>query len=155
MPADSLQMQVERNDSGQFVKGQSGNPAGRERGSRNRATLIAEEYLDRHSGALFNKAVQMALEGDAAAMRLCISRILAPRRDRPSGFALPPIRSAADLAPAMAAIAEAVADGAISADEACAMSQFVEIFMRSLEVGDFAARLQRLEAANGIAGAVS
>ena len=111
MPADSQQMQVERNEIGQFVKGQSGNPAGRMPGTRNHATVLAEQLFDGASGALANKAVQMALEGDAAALRLCIGRIIAPRRHRPTGFALPPLRNAADAAPAMAAIAAAVAEG--------------------------------------------
>ena len=42
MPADSQQMQVERNEDGQFIKGQSGNSVGREKGSRNRATMLVE-----------------------------------------------------------------------------------------------------------------
>src|ERR1700676_3659277 len=65
------------------------------------------QLFDGACGALANKAVAMALDGDAVALRLCIGRIIAPRRHRPTSFALPPLRSAADLAPAMAAIAEA------------------------------------------------
>jgi Family of unknown function (DUF5681) len=151
MPADSQQMQVERNADGQFAKGQSGNPAGRTPGSRNRATVMAEQLFDGACGALANKAVAMALEGDAAALRLCISRILAPRRHRPNSFALPPLRTAADLAPAMAAIAEAVAEGALSTGEACELSQVVDTFMRAIAAGEVETRLQRLESVNGIA----
>ena len=92
----------------------------------------------------------MALDGDAVALRLCIGRIIAPRRHRPTSFALPPLRSAADLAPAMAAIAEAVADGTISTSEAWELSQIVDTFIRTIEAGEFALRLQRLEAVNGI-----
>jgi Family of unknown function (DUF5681) len=81
MPADSLQMQVKRNDDGQFIKGESGNPAGREKGSRNRATMLAEQFLDNQSLGLVQKSLQLALDGDAAALRLCMSRIIA-RADR-------------------------------------------------------------------------
>jgi hypothetical protein len=150
MPADSLQMQVERAGDGRFVKGQSGNPAGREAGTRNRATMLAEQLFDGATSALANKAVAMALDGDAAALKLCIGRIIAPRRHRPTGFALPPLRCAADLAPALAAIAAAAADGAISTGEAWELSQVVDTFIRAIEAGEFETRLQLLEAVNGV-----
>jgi len=41
-----LQIQVERTAQGHFVKGQSGNPAGKPPGCRNQATRIAEALLD-------------------------------------------------------------------------------------------------------------
>lgn len=150
MPADSQQMQVERNEGGQFFKGQSGNPVGREPGTRNRATVLAEQLFDGASGALANKAVQMALEGDAAALRLCVGRIIAPRRHRPTSFTLPALNTAADCAPAIAAIAAAASDGALSSAEAAEFSQVVDAFLRALEAGEIEARLQRLESVNGI-----
>jgi hypothetical protein len=151
MAADSLQKQRKPRGAGlPFEKGKSGNPAGRVAGTRNRATMLAEQLFDGACGALANKAVAMALDGDAVALRLCIGRIIAPRRHRPTSFALPPLRSAADLAPAMAAIAEAVAEGTISTSEAWELSQVVDTFIRAIDAGEFAARLQRLEAVNGI-----
>jgi hypothetical protein len=151
MPDDSQQMQAERDESGRFAKGHSGNPAGRTPGTRNRATVMAEQMFDGACGALANKAVQMALDGNAVALRLCLSRIIAPRRHRPNSFALPPLKSAADLAPAMAAIAEAVAEGALSTSEAAELTQIVDTFMRALEAGDVETRLCQLETVNNIA----
>src|ERR1700687_3174573 len=87
-----------------FQKGQSGNPAGRPRGSRNRKTLAARELLEGEAGALTRKAIEMALSGDAGAMRACLDRIIAPRRDPEVRFDLPPIRDAGDIAGAMAAV---------------------------------------------------
>src|SRR5262245_51008486 len=84
-----------------FVKGQSGNPAGRRRGSRNRATLAAEILLEGQSETLTQKAVERALEGSDLALKLCLDRILAPRRERTVRFSLPPIESPADLAAAL------------------------------------------------------
>jgi hypothetical protein len=52
------------------------------------------------------KAIDRALEGDSVALRLCLERIVPPRRDRPISFRLPPIQAAADAAKAMAAILE-------------------------------------------------
>ena len=152
MPADSQQKQTAaRDESGRFAKGRSGNPAGRSAGTRNRATMLAEQLLDNACGALANKAVEMALAGDAAALRLCIGRIIAPRRHRPNGFALPPLASAADLAGAMTAIAEAVAEGTLSTGEAWELSQVVDTFIRVWEAGEFEARLRRLENVGGLA----
>jgi len=83
-------------------------------------------------------------------LRLCIGCIIGPRRHRPTGFTLPPLRGAADLAPAMAAIAEAVAEGVLSTGEAWELSQFVDTFIRAIEAGEFDSRLQRLEAVGGV-----
>ncbi len=98
MPADSQQKQVKRSAEGQFVKGSSGNPAGRALGTRNRATMLAEQLFDGATAALANNAVELALKGDAVALKLCIGRIIAPPRHRPSGFAFPPLRSPARCA---------------------------------------------------------
>jgi hypothetical protein len=47
-----------------FEKGRSGNPDGRRRGSRNKATLAAAALLAGESEVLTRKAVEMALGGD-------------------------------------------------------------------------------------------
>ncbi|HMD66380.1 MAG TPA: DUF5681 domain-containing protein [Stellaceae bacterium] len=49
-----------------FQKGQSGNPAGRARGSINPATRAAELLLDGEATALTRKAVELALAGVSA-----------------------------------------------------------------------------------------
>jgi hypothetical protein len=47
-----------------FVRGHSGNPAGRPAGARNRKTLAASLLLDGEAEALTRKAVELALAGD-------------------------------------------------------------------------------------------
>lgn len=51
MPADSQQIQEKRDVDGRFVKGQSGNPAGRVAGTGNRATVLAEQLFDGYCSA--------------------------------------------------------------------------------------------------------
>jgi hypothetical protein len=147
-PDNLLQKQVERTPEGRFVKGQSGNPAGRAAGCRNRATRIAESLLDDDVEALTRKAVALALDGDASAMRLCFDRIIAPRRARPVQLDLPPIVEAADITAAMAAITAAVAEGAITPAEGAEVGMIVETYLRALEASDFDRRLRALEAAH-------
>src|SRR5215468_6316787 len=77
-----------------YEKGRSGNPAGRQSGSRNKATLAAAALLAGESEALTRKAVEMALDGDPTAMRLCMERVLPPCRERTIKFSLPPIEAA-------------------------------------------------------------
>src|SRR5262249_26266517 len=64
--------------------------------------------------ALTRKAIELALAGDPAALRLCLERIVGPYRERAVEFAMPPIRNAADLAGAMAAVADAASQGAVT-----------------------------------------
>lgn len=61
-----------RKQDGQFKSGISGNPAGRPKGARNKATLAAQALLDGQTGAITQKAVDLALYGDSAALRLLI-----------------------------------------------------------------------------------
>ena len=134
---------------GRFQKGRSGNPAGKPKGARHRATLAAEALLDGEAEALTRKAVELALAGDVIALRLCLERILSPRRQRPVTFTFPVLRSAADSAAAMAALLAAVADGHIGLAEASEAAKLVDAFVRASEVTETAAREERVEALFG------
>ena len=68
-----------------FEKGESGNPAGRPRGSRNRATLLMEGLLADDAEAIGRKAIEMAKQGDMAAIRLCMDRLAPVRAIRCGG----------------------------------------------------------------------
>jgi hypothetical protein len=131
-----------------FAEGQSGNPGGRRFGSRNnsrnKTTMAALELLADEAEALTRKAVEVALAGDPPAMRLCLERILP--RDRAVALALPPIKSAADVARAMGAVIAALAHGLITPAEGQAIAKVVTTFVQTIETSDFDRRLQMLEA---------
>ncbi len=151
MPESPLNYQVERTAEGHFVKGQSGNPAGKPPGCRNHATRIAETLLEGEVAALTRKAVALALDGDVSAMRLCLERVIAPRRGRHVHLDLPPIGKVADIADTMAALTAAVAAGDITPGEAVAVAKVVEILVRAIEAGDFDRRLKMLETGDAAA----
>ena len=116
-----------------FQKGKSGNPAGKPKGSRHRATLAAEVLLDGEAETLTRKAVELALGGNVLALRLCLDRILPPTRERAVTFALPEVRSAADATAAMASILASVAAGELTVAEAGGLVKLVEAFIGGLD----------------------
>lgn len=59
---------------GRFKKGESGNPSGRPRGIQDKRTAL-RGLLEPHADDLAQKAVDLALEGDTTALRLCLERI--------------------------------------------------------------------------------
>ena len=130
-----------------FRPGQSGNPNGRPKGSRNATTLALESLLDGQAQALTQKAIDLALSGDLAALRICLDRILPPRKDRPIGFVMPAIGTIADAPKAMAAITTAVAQGEITATEAAEVCRLVETYVRAVEASDLEKRLRAIEEA--------
>src|SRR4051812_40575112 len=119
-----------------FQPGQSGNPAGRPKGSPSRATLALEAIFDGEAEALTPKGIELALEGDPQALRMCMDRLVPPRRDRPVTFDLPPIESAADITSASRALLEAVAAGDLTPSEAADIGKSLDVHARAIEVHD-------------------
>ncbi|MCJ2137499.1 DUF5681 domain-containing protein, partial [Methylobacterium sp. J-026] len=126
---------------------QSGNPGGRPKGARNRSTEALETILDGESEALTRKAIEMALEGDTVALRMCLDRLMPVRKDRTITFTLPEIETAADLTKATRALMQGVADGEITPSEAAELSKLVDAHVKAVEVRDVATRLAALEQA--------
>lgn len=132
-----------RDERGRFGPGNPGKPPG----TRHKATRAVEALLDGEAEALSRKAVDMALSGDGAALRLCLERIAPPRKDSPVSFELPKMETAQDAARAAAAIVQAVADGELTPTEGAHCMALVDSYRRTLETTEIETRLNRLEAA--------
>jgi len=128
-----------------FKPGKSGNPGGRPRGSRNATTLAMEALLDGQGQALTQKAVELALAGDIAALRLCMDRIMPARKDRPVTFVLPPVRSARDAAEVSSAVLTAVATGELTPADAGEISKLIDTWVKAFETAELATRVEKLE----------
>jgi hypothetical protein len=129
-----------------FQKGESGNPAGRPRGSRNRATLLMESLLADDAEAIGRKAIEMAKQGDMAAIRLCMDRLSPARKGEPVAFELPPLDKPADSVAAAATIVAAVAAGELTPSEGADLAKVIDIYVRAIETKAFDERLTKIEA---------
>ena len=134
----------------QFQKGQSGNPAGRPRGSRNKTTVLMQNLLEGEAEEIARKAIEMAKGGDMAAIRVCMDRLASIRRKDPVAFELPPLGKAADTVAAVAAVISGVAAGDLATDEAAEITKIIDVYVRSLAATAFEERLEKLERAAGI-----
>jgi hypothetical protein len=137
--------QRRRGPGRRFQPGRSGNPAGKPKGTRNRATMLAEQLLDGEAETMVRTAIDWAKNGNMSALRLCLDRILPPRHDRPVRFAMPALNSAEDAAKAVSAITTAVARGELTPNEASELSRLIDAYVKAIETSEIERRLKILE----------
>jgi len=130
-----------RNTDGTFSKGNSGKP----KGARNLKTIALESLLEGQAEALTQKAINMALEGDTVALRLCMDRIAPPAKDKPVSFDLPLMKSAQSACEAAGSVLSAVGEGGLTPLEAARIMGLVDSYRRMLEWTDLEDRLVALE----------
>jgi hypothetical protein len=133
-----------------FQAGQSGNPAGRPRGARNKASLVAEEVMAEHVEAITRAQCQKALEGSERAQRFVIGRLAAPARQRPVTLDPPETVTLEGLLEAHESLTRAFAAGELTPEEARAGVDLLEGHRRALELGALARRLEAVEAELGL-----
>lgn len=118
---------------------------GRAQGSRNKVSLAVDALLDGDAEKLTKKCIALALEGDRTALRLAMERIAPLRKGRPVTFTLPAIGGANDINAAVGAVAEAMARGEITPEEAAAIANVLDMKRRAIETVDIERRLDALE----------
>ena len=127
-----------------FAKGNTGRP----KGSRNKVTVAVETLLDGDAERLTRKAIELAMEGDTTALRLCLERIAPPRKDSPTRFLLPHIDKPTDTPKAVHSVLKAVSEGELTPHEAQSISNIVETWRRSIETAELVERIEVLENVN-------
>jgi len=132
-----------------FPKGESGNPAGRPPGIRDKRTAM-RDLLVPHAGALVTKAVELALAGDSTALRICIDRLIPPARARGDPVALPPASDS--LAENGRNVIEALAEGRLSPEETGEIMQALTAQARIVEIDEIEKRVTALEQAAATKG---
>lgn len=128
-----------------FKPGQSGNPAGKPKGTRNHATRSILKLMEGGAEEITIAVLDAAKGGDMGAARFILERIAPPLRERPISIDLPAIDTADGIAAAQEAILQAVAAGDLMPGEANTLSNIVESRRKAIETQELAARLDELE----------
>ena len=134
----------QKQETGRFRKGQSGNPAGKPRGARHRVTVLAEKLMEDDAEAVVRAVVDKAKAGDMSAAKLVLDRIAPPRKGRLVKFSLAEMSSADEIGSAVGAIACAMAKGELTPEEAASVAAVLEIRRKAFEVVEIEARLLTL-----------
>ena len=132
-----------------FQAGVSGNPIGRPKGSGNRQQAF-NALAEPHKEALFKKAINMALDGNEAMLRLFLDRMLpAKPTDEPiqidmtDAFDFNNVRAVTQLG---LESLKAVMSGKITPEEAGRISTLLGAHHRTFETTELIERVKALEA---------
>jgi len=109
-----------------FVKGQSGNPAGRPLGCKNKINREFDLKMLEKTDYLADNLFKLFSIGNPTALRLVTQRMSPVSKGRPIVIDLPPLNSPADRPAAMEAIRVALCGGEIAIEEACGLIGYVD-----------------------------
>lgn len=129
--------------AGRWKKGQSGNPGGRPPGDVRLSELRAQIAV--HVPELVEKLLVQAREGDVAAARLLIERVLPPVKatEKPEEVSIPE----GSLTEKGNAILAAVSAGQLAPGQGAVLISAIGSLARVVEVDELAARVAALEGA--------
>ncbi|UEP49353.1 DUF5681 domain-containing protein [Burkholderia ambifaria] len=125
-----------------FRKGESGNPAGKPKGARDKRTAL-RELLQPHAADLVKKAVELALSGDTTALRICIDRCIPAVKAKDAPISISGLTGS--LADQGKTVVAAMAAGTITPDEAAAVMAVISAQAKIVEADELEKRLTALE----------
>ena len=130
-PQPTLPLDQARPRGRAWVKGQSGNPAGRPP-RIHPPGAVAEYVIARKTIPLAKKLRDLALAGDRSMLRLWFQHVAPSRRGAANWPALPLVEDRAELRGLREAVAKAAEKGAISPTQADALVRIVNTVMAML-----------------------
>jgi hypothetical protein len=131
-----------------FQKGKSGNPAGRPKGTRHKASHLLENLARPEAGNLARKLIDMALAGNERSL-LAIKDYLWPnQRGRSIELDLGEIADTSSALTGLTRIISAMSAGDVTPDEAASLAIPLEKFLRATEIVELEARVAALEKAS-------
>ena len=125
--------------------GESGNPRGKPKGTRNRATMMVLSLMEAGAKEITLAVVGAAKAGDLTAAKMVIERLAPPMRERLITIDLPDVQTAQGIAAAQAAILQSAASDEITPSEAATLAGVVEMRRRALETEELERRIGALE----------
>src|SRR5476651_563255 len=139
---DTVASGIERDAAGRFVAGQSGNPAGKVPGTRNRKSVLMAALRDGEGEAAARVVIEKALAGDAVAARFVVALISPRPRGRTIHLDLPEDDDC-NVVTAYNLTLRALCEGEITPDEAVTVSRFLDGRRRVLQAWQLEERLTR------------
>jgi hypothetical protein len=117
---------AKRDGHGRFAPGQSGNPAGKKPGTRNRATRVREVAAEGDEAVVLQALMELVRAGNAAAVRLAATLFFAKPRDREIDLELPSGEAGATPAAIFDRVFRMMARGELTIDEASRIGRLIE-----------------------------
>jgi len=136
---------MKRGLKGRWKPGESANPAGRPRGSKNPSTKL-REMID--AEAIVKKLETAALAGDVQAARTLLERALPVYRATAEPVKVDGIEGADTLTDKARVVLEAVADGRVPPDIGAQLVTAIGTVARVAEVDELLRRIEALEKRN-------
>ncbi len=134
-----------------FQAGQSGNPAGRPRGSRNKRTVLLENILHGEGESIMRKLTELANGGELRAIRMCVDRLLPASKAESVACDVPSMKNPMDAVAALSGVFDAVRVGDLTPAEADKVAKLVHTWMNTLGNVTFDRRLRQIEKQKGLA----
>jgi hypothetical protein len=129
---ETVAVGIERDASGRFVAGQSGNPAGKRPGTRNRKTVLLEALRDGEDNSVARVVIDKALSGHVATARFVLGLISPKPRGRTITIDMP-ADDDCNVVAAYDATLRLLCAGEITPDEALTVSRFLDGRRRVLQ----------------------
>ena len=127
----------------QFIKGQSGNPAGRPKGSGISAKL--RQAIEGEAEAIIKAMIEQAKAGDMQAAKALLDRVLPALKPESQAIHLPELVAAGTMAEKARAAIDAAGAGAVSPSAASDLVAAIAGLARVVETTELQQRLDELE----------